>query len=195
MIRTFFLLLCCMFSAVSLQAAQTCKSDSIPASTPDSQLVDNGDGTVTDSKTGLMWKKCIEGVFGNNCENGITTLFTWQQALQHPETINVGIGFAGYNDWRLPNIRELISIIEEQCYEPAINLNRFPNTPSSTSASIIWSGSPYLIGGYDGFAWYVNFYHGLSYVTYRSGNFYYYGDPNITYNGIGFAVRLVRGGN
>ncbi len=171
--KTYFLLLCCILPAVSVHAEQICKPDSIPASTPDSQLIDNGDGTVTDSKTGLMWKKCLEGLSGNNCESGSVNSFTWQEALQQPSTVNNAGGFAGYANWRLPNIRELISLIEDQCYDPAINLNYFPNTTNHTC----WSGSPYM--GLSDSAWVVVFYNGNSYDNYR---------------GFTNAVRLVRGG-
>ncbi len=162
-----------MLPTAGVHAAQTCKPESIPASTSDSQLVDNGDGTITDSKTGLMWKKCLEGLSGNNCESGATGSFTWQSALQQPDIVNNSGGFAGHKDWRLPNINELVSIIEEQCSAPAINLSRFPNTPSSG----VRSGSPYT--GYSDNAWYVNFAYGFSYFNPRDD---------------GSAVRLVRGG-
>ncbi len=162
--------LCCMVSAATAHAA--CNSN-MPASTPDSQLIDNGDGTITDSTTGLMWKKCIEGLSGEDCGSGSAGSFTWQQALQQPGTVNAGGGFAGYSDWRLPNINELISIVEEQCSDPTINLNRFPNTLSS----IVWSGVPYA--GLSSISWYVNFNYGNSYLDSRDGN---------------YSVRIVRGG-
>ncbi|MDU9049433.1 MAG: DUF1566 domain-containing protein [Candidatus Electrothrix sp. Rat3] len=94
---------------------------------------------------------------------------TWQQ----PGTVNSGGGFAGYTDWRLPNIRELRSIVEEQCFAPAINAIRFPNT----TISYVWSGSPVAV--YTGNAWAVDFSYGNSSIYGRS------------YNG---SVRLVRGG-
>ncbi len=173
--RFFPLLVCCTLSAEAVHATQTCKPDSIPASTPDNQLIDNGDGSVTDSKTGLMWKKCLEGVSGASCETGSPSSFTWQAALQQPEIVISEGGFAGYTDWRLPNINELVSIIEEQCFEPAINLNRFPNTPNSYA----WSGSPYVDSSNIS-AWIVNLGYGGSGIRNRSDN---------------YAVRLVRGGN
>ncbi|MCI5218762.1 MAG: DUF1566 domain-containing protein [Candidatus Electrothrix sp. LOE2] len=169
--RIFFLMLYCMFSATTVHAA--CSSN-MPASTPDSQLTDNNDGTVTDTKTGLMWKQCSEGqTFSIGSCNGSASTFTWQAALQQPGTVNDAGGFAGHTDWRLPNIKELRSIVEEQCSSPAINATRFPNTPSS----YVWSGSPYA--GNSVYAWYVSFDYGYSNYDFRVDN---------------YAVRLVRGG-
>jgi len=165
------LIFCCFFLVSHPVQAQTCNAN-MAASTPDSQLTDTGDGTITDSKTGLMWKKCMEGVTGNLCNTGAAATFTWQTALQQPGVVN-GVGFAGYSDWRLPNIKELTSIVEERCYDPAINLTRFPNTPPS----VVWSGSPVAYDSYS--AWVVNFSNGGSSNYYRG----YY-----------VQVRLVRGG-
>ena len=172
--QIFFLLIFCIFFVSTAYAVQTCKPDSIPASTPDSQFIDNNDNTITDLKTGLMWKKCFEGISGDACETGSADSFAWQQALQQPGTVNSGGGFAEYDDWRLPNIRELMSIVEEQCYDPAINLNRFPNA----SSSLVWSGSPYAVDS-GSRAWVVNFKYGDLYNTDRS---------------VHYAVRLVRDG-
>lgn len=76
--RVFFLILCCMFFVATTHATQICKPTSIPASTPDSQLIDNLDGTITDSKTGLMWKQCLEGAEKDNCKTSSPSNFTWQ---------------------------------------------------------------------------------------------------------------------
>ncbi len=126
--RLIFYLICIVFFASNVFAQQTCNS-AIPFSTPDSQLTDNGNGTITDTATGLMWKKCLEGISGQQCDSGSVLTFTWQGALERPGVVNGGGGFAGQTDWRLPNIKELRSIVEEKCYQPAINLNRFPNPP------------------------------------------------------------------
>lgn len=167
----FLILFLFLFVPFRSAQAQTCNAN-MPASTPDSQLTDNGDGTITDTATGLMWKKCLEGVMGNSCATGAAAAFTWQTALQQPGVVNSGGGFAGQTDWRLPNIKELASIVEKQCYDPAINLTRFPNTPSS----VVWSGSPGAKGSDD--AWVVLFSGGYS-----------GGDDRGSY----FQVRLVRG--
>jgi len=155
----------------SLQAA--CQAG-IPLSTPDSDLIPNNDGTVTHSKTGLMWKVCSEGQAWQpgNC-TGTAGAYTWQAALQIPESLNAGGGFAGFTDWRLPNIKELASIVELGCYSPAINSKVFP----ATSSNVCWSDSP--LADLSGRAWGVNFNYGYD----------YYDSRNSTHR-----VRLVRGG-
>ncbi len=137
--------------------AQTCQTENIPATTPDSQLIDHGNGTVTDSKTGLMWKQCSEGLSGTGCVIGTVQGFTWQAALQQAQTINTTGGFAGFTDWRLPNIKELRSLAEKQCISPAINLTRFPNTPST----LFWSSSHLYFSPMR--EWYTNFDDGSSF--------------------------------
>lgn len=154
--------------APALALAQTCKDD-IPASAPDSRFSANGDGTVTDKATGLIWKQCAEGLSGADCLTGSATNFTWQQALQHAEAAV----FAGSSLWRLPNKKELASLVEQRCYLPAINSRFFPNTPSSW----FWSSSPNASN--PNYAWYV--YFGDGYV-------------NNSYKGNAIYVRLVRGG-
>lgn len=153
--------------------AQTCKPESIPASTPNSQLQDNGDGTITDRKTGLIWKQCLEGQSGSDCASGSAEAFTWQQALQRAQTVNSSGGFAGASDWRVPNIKELSSLIEQQCQEPAINLTRFP----AASSDGVWSSS--AVAGSANSAWYVYFNDG---------------DASWDYKGYNYQLRLVRSG-
>ncbi len=131
-----------------LSNAQICKPESIPATTPVFQFKNNGDGTVTDTKTGLMWKRCGEGQVWNSvtdgCDGSIVG-YTWKAALEQVQAINNMGGFAGYTDWHLPNVKELQSIVERQCYSPAINLTIFPNTSNTfwTSSIILGYGSRY----------------------------------------------------
>jgi len=65
-------------------------------------LVFNGDGTVNDVSTGLMWQ-----------QEASAQSYTWEQALAYAE----GLDFAGYSDWRLPNRNELLSLL----YHPDIS--------------------------------------------------------------------------
>lgn len=69
--------------------------------TIESSLIDNGDGTVTDNATGLMWTKAAQGPMN------------WKQALGYCEELNLI-----YSDWRLPNRNELHSIIDYNLRAP-----------------------------------------------------------------------------
>ena len=139
--------------------AETCRDD-IAASASDNRFTDNGDGTVTDLATKLIWKQCSEGLSGADCKIGNAMTFTWQEALQHASDAD----YAGSNLWRLPNKKELISLVEQRCYDPAINTHFFPNTPGG----FFWSSSPGWWYSPNGFypeaAWNVSFYEGYVYV-------------------------------
>jgi hypothetical protein len=169
--RPLFLALLLTLAAGSPVLAQTCRTETeVPSTTPASRFQDNGDATVTDQSTGLMWARCPEGLSGTGCATGAAAAFTWEGALLRARDS----GLAGYTDWRLPDIKELSSLVEERCYDPAINLAVFPNTPSSG----FWSASPG--GASSGGAWYVRFYDGYAYGYGRGGYAY--------------RVRLVRSG-
>jgi Protein of unknown function (DUF1566) len=128
----------------------------IPPSTPTSRFTNNGDGTVTDTSSGLMWAKCAEALSGANCEikNGtnpdIPEIYTWQQALGLAQSSTL----ANHTDWRLPTRDELLSIVEQRCDYPSINRVLFPGTDPSS----YWSSEP-VVGGVrvvsfnDGEAW------------------------------------------
>jgi hypothetical protein len=120
-------------------------------------FVDKGDGTVADKANGLMWKKCLEGLSGDSCTSGsAATTFTWAAALQQPGTVNTG-GFAGYTNWRLPNIKELQSIVKESQNAPALDTTKFPNIP--VGGSQVWSSSPHA--GTNSKSWMVDFGSGI----------------------------------
>jgi hypothetical protein len=141
----------CTLAAGAAQA-QVC-NDRIAFATPSGRFADNGNGTVTDLRTGLTWQRCPVGfAFDDNgtpavtqddrCAPGATTTFTWQQALQEAAALNQAGGYAGFADWRVPNIKELASIVETRCAAPSINLATFPGTPSTAA---FWSAS-YQVG-------------------------------------------------
>ena len=87
-------------------------------------FIDNGNGTVTDKSTGLMWQQ------------ETTTEMTWKSALSYCENLSLG----GYSDWRLPNIKELASIVDLSRERPSIYTVFFPNANSS-SGSYYWSST------------------------------------------------------
>ena len=151
-------------------------NEAVPATT--AHLVDNANGTVSDFKTGLIWKKCSEGQTYNSGDNscsGSATGFNWQQALQRAQDVNEGISGENLSesDWRVPNIKELASIVEQECWNPSINVSVFPSTPSSG----YWSSSPVAYDSNS--AWYVGFDFG-------------YGNTDVKHDL--YYVRLVRSG-
>ena len=141
----------CFIFAVNLwsSALYASCSNFITTTTPNHIYIVNSDGTVIDSRTKLMWKRCPEGFMINNnatitnvsddrCDAvGSSSNFTWQGALQQAQSINNSGGYANNTDWRVPNIKELASIADIGC-SPAINNTAFPDTP----LSIFWSSSP-----------------------------------------------------
>lgn len=135
-------------------------SDRILSSTPDSQFSVRGQ-VVVDKKSGLMWKRCGEGRSGTNCGTLSPSTFpgsyvkyghssfTFGQALSLASSHN----FAGYSDWRLPNLKELRSIVEERCAEPAINASVFPVTGTD---SVYWTNTSSVNATF-GATWTVSF--------------------------------------
>jgi hypothetical protein len=127
--------------------------------TPTTDFTDHGDGTVTHAKTGLMWKRCAEGASGGTCAVGSAMAMNWAGALKAANTanaVNAGQGFANYTDWRLPNQKELQSVIESCGYGPSINQAVFPATPLAS----FWSASSFALGPAN--AWNVDFYSGTT---------------------------------
>jgi hypothetical protein len=110
-----------LMSIPFLCQGQNCSD--FPPSTLTADFEKNDDsGTVTHSITGLMWQVCDYGqtVEGGKCIGNAEQL-NWQQALLAAKASNQG----GYDDWHLPSIKELASIVEHNCVEPALNLNVF----------------------------------------------------------------------
>lgn len=138
-------------------------------STPSSAFTDNGNGTVTHALTGLMWKQCAQGQSGATCATGAAATLTWSAALAAAKNEN----FASHRDWRLPNRKELESIVESCGSSPAMNQILFPATPPVR----FWSASSYVPDPTG--AWVVDFIDGAGYSDPKSSS----------YN-----VRLVRGG-
>jgi hypothetical protein len=140
------------------------------------RFVDNGDGTVTDTASDLVWKKCSEGQSFKSSTgecDGLAGSFTWQQAVQTTRSGNTDC--EGENpdvsDWRLPDIKELSGLVDRSRLDPAIDIDVFPET----QADWYWSSTPYA--GPADYAWVVHF---------NGGN------ANIIYVDSALRVRLVR---
>jgi len=81
------------------------------------RYVDNGDGTVSDTCTGLVWQKDTADVNGDGAITWEGDALTWQDALKYCDALV----FAARDDWRLPNIRELLSIVDYSRNDPTID--------------------------------------------------------------------------
>ncbi len=123
---------------------------------PPTRFTPSGD-CVTDNLTGLMWAK------NANLPNGTKT---WQQALDYFASMNSGAGLCGHHDWRLPNRKELRSLIDYSQYAPALPAGH----PFNVQSVSYWSST--TGAGKTGGAWYVDMWYGGVY-GYDKGNSYY----------------------
>ena len=116
---------------------------------------DNSDGTVFDSSTNLLWQKTTAG--GK----------TWKEALAYCENLE----YAGYSDWRLPNMNELVTLLDYS--QTAAPVSQFPEMPSDT----FWTST------------YENYYGGAEGAFYVS-----FGTGAVAHNGASaqYSVRCVR---
>lgn len=110
----------------------------------DQRFTNNCDGTFSDHLTGLMWINTYTIVFSNS---------TWIEAMLAIDDYNTN-EFAGYNDWRMPNIKELQSLLDYGQYELAMVPNLFPEGGgdpvwSSTTRRNDWHYK-YVVDFYDG---------------------------------------------
>jgi hypothetical protein len=127
---------------------------------------DQGDGTVVDTQTNLQWMRCALGQIWNGKHNiSEAKRYTWQEAIDATHNFNQSGGFAGYQDWRVPTIDELKTIVERN-KKPAINHAMFPATP----LSLFWSCS--TVVNINQSAWAVYFYGGSAY-WYGKTSYYY----------------------
>lgn len=139
---------------------------------------DNLDGTITDNNTGLMWEKkdSLDGFLDFNNLHDADNLYLWS-GNGSQETIWDWLDdvnaeeFAGYDDWRIPNVKELQSIVDYERFNPSIDPIFGPTVTfgywSSTSSAFL-----------DG-AWFVNFFIGEVNIDSKDGDGH---------------VRAVRGG-
>ncbi|MBI4605366.1 MAG: DUF1566 domain-containing protein [Planctomycetes bacterium] len=124
---------------------------------PEGRFLDQGDGTVTDACTGLLWRKDTSDVNGDGqvspdwIRGGDTV--PWCEALAYCEEMS----FAGHDDWRLPTIRELESIVDYGRSRPAAD-PIFDTLPKS-----YWSST--TVVGYPESAWLVHFEEGVANIT------------------------------
>ena len=117
----------------------------------------NTDGTITDQATGLMWRQCPIGQSGGACSGTATTL-VWGGTMKAAETST----FANYTDWRLPNTKELASIVAFGAASPNVNQDIFPSLTMS-----VWTSSPVVGASALTNAWTLDFASGLLVAKHR----------------------------
>lgn len=150
-----------MVSISTTQLYAECTPSLTPAA-PDARynLVEGGDGSeVLDLKTGLIWQRCSLGQTWNRTRCiGTAKEYTWGAALQSAKQLG--------NDYRLPNVKELLTLIEPRCRNPAVNRMFFEETPNY----IFWSSTPSHTTGAS--AWIVDFRDGSSATSQKSSRFH-----------------------
>ncbi len=121
-----------------------------PASTSANHTVTDY-GSVIDHAGGLEWQR-----------EPFPDEMTWEESDKACRALQLG----GHTDWRLPTRIELLTLVDDTRYEPAIDTERFPNTPSTW----FWTSTP-RASAPSGFAWIVNFSYGLSNYDLRDSSF------------------------
>ena len=116
-----------------------------PATTsPIHHFVNNGNGTITDTDTGLMWQ-----------QGEISAATNWEGALSYAASLTLGSN----TDWRVPNIKELQSINDETLVNPSVDTNYFPGA----TASYYWSSTSMF--NLTNVAWYLDCMYGITTYT------------------------------
>ena len=113
-------------------------------------LTDNGDGTVTDNHTGLVWQQAESATM------------TWENALVYAENLSLG----GHSDWRLPNIKELQSVSDGDLRAPSLDKTRFPGA----TTTFYWSSTS--LANDTTQAWYLDSDYGLTSYTPKTGSWH-----------------------
>ena len=152
-------------SAVAL--AQTCPGKDATLDTDLFITEGISQETVIDSRTGLMWARCVVGQTWNGTTQSCTgeaLRLTWQEALQASSSYQA----ANFDDWRVPNIKELVSIVERACVAPATNLTIFNSAPSQH----YWSSTPNTDTTKKDEAWAMGFQNGRLDSNDKNADFY-----------------------
>ena len=145
----------------------------VSAATAAVSYTNNNNGTITDNTTGLMWKTCEQGqawdnnntaanLTDDNCtaDSNATDTYNWTAALTEAQNHT----FAGYDDWRLPNVKELTSIADYTKENPSIN----PAFPNANKTASFWPSTLYANTALSNAAWNVNFNAGFMFANSRA---------------------------
>jgi hypothetical protein len=112
-------------------------------------FADNGDGTVTDHATGLMW---AQDDSGDGVNTGPRSGMTWEDALAWVEQMN-DQNYLGHNDWRLPNAKEMQSIVDytrspdttgSAAIDPVFNITQITNEAGEVDYPWFWTSTTHV---------------------------------------------------
>jgi hypothetical protein len=123
--------------ALPTVAAERCETAVRESPATAARFQDNGDGTVTDRVSRLMWTRCSAGQewTAGNCA-GAARSVDWAGAAAVARDVNRQ-GALFFSDWRVPQLRELATLVAPACAAPRVDLTVFPGTP----AEFYWSAS------------------------------------------------------
>ena len=149
--KRYALILGALLAAPSM-AAQNCSSD-LNQTAPNGRFAKFDNGTVKDLQTGLTWMRCPLGESWDSTDKvckGETSGMLWPSALSEVKAINESDAhklhkFGGIEKWRLPNVKELVSLKEAACFYPAMNAQAFPWAIKYIPGEIkttVWSATP-----------------------------------------------------
>lgn len=127
------------------------------AAWPASRFIDNGDQTVTDTLTGLMWQK-------TPTVNNVTER-NWTLSLDFCTNSSIG----DYDDWRMPNLREMLSLLDYYYYSLAVDTSAFLFL--DTDDTVYWTSTN--VDGDDNSAWCVDIDSGITAAESKALNFYW----------------------
>ncbi len=128
----------------------------------ENDFINNGDGTISDLATGLMWSQNDSG-YGMN----------WEEALAYVEDLN-DQSYLGYSDWYLPNAKELQSIVDymrspdatnSAAIDPLFNVTSITNEDGDLDWGHYWSGTTHVTTRGGQSAVYIAFGRGLGYMN------------------------------
>jgi len=130
-------------TSTSTQISTSTNKYILPPESP-TNYTDNRNGTITDNYTGLIWRKCPQGMSGNDCKSGSVSFREWSKARVECENLS----FAGKKGWRIPTLKELQSIVDTGSYDPAINKTFFAGSDGpywTLTSPAKYSGSKFTV--------------------------------------------------
>jgi hypothetical protein len=107
----------------------------------------SGQPVVLDTVTALLWQGCTAGRNGRRCTLGEPQVDSWENASDYCERLD----WDGFDDWRLPDVRELAGLVDTRVRSPAIDSLAFP----ATTVGWYWSSTPWVFDPPS--VWQVNF--------------------------------------